>query len=268
MVNMTDFICPICKNKLIGEKTLKCENNHCFDRARSGYVNLLSGKGGNHGDPKEMVAARKNFLDRGYYMPLAKALAASAAECTPACGKVLDCGCGECYYTEAVAAALPKAGMLGIDVSKDAVAMGAKRLPEAELAVASVYAIPVDDHSIDTVLSVFAPAALEEFKRVLTPAGHLVMVIGGRDHLWSLKKAVYETPYKNEVADYDIDGFSLTDRKELKYNIRLEGTEDIKNLFAMTPYYHKTSPKDIAKLEDLTSLDTEIEFEILVYRRS
>ena len=38
------LVCPICKNKLIlmsEEKTYQCENNHNFDRAKQGYVNLL-----------------------------------------------------------------------------------------------------------------------------------------------------------------------------------------------------------------------------------
>ncbi len=264
---MTEFICPICKEPLSGEKSLKCSNNHCFDRAKSGYINLLSGKGGNHGDPKDMVIARKNFLDRGYYKPLADVIAGSALTVTPKDGVLLDCGCGECYYTDIVNAALPDAHIMGIDVSKDAVNYGAKRNRNIDLAVASVYAIPVADISIDTVISIFAPAATEEFARVLKPEGHLIMAIGGENHLWSLKKAVYDIPYKNETADYSIDGFEFVDKKEVKYTIDLQTNEDIKNLFSMTPYYHKTSQADIAKLDNLSSLTTEIEFEILIYKK-
>ena len=40
---MNILICPVCKNELFFEnKTAKCENNHCFDLAKEGYVNLLS----------------------------------------------------------------------------------------------------------------------------------------------------------------------------------------------------------------------------------
>ena len=36
------FICPICKSKLnIVGKAYSCENNHSFDIAKQGYVNLL-----------------------------------------------------------------------------------------------------------------------------------------------------------------------------------------------------------------------------------
>lgn len=35
------LICPVCKKKLIKEnKTFRCENNHSFDCAKQGYVNL------------------------------------------------------------------------------------------------------------------------------------------------------------------------------------------------------------------------------------
>ncbi|MBR4880955.1 MAG: methyltransferase domain-containing protein [Clostridia bacterium] len=264
---MTKFICPICKEPLTGEKSLRCSNNHCFDRAKGGYINLLSGKGGNHGDPKDMILARKNFLDKGYYEPLRNAIADTAADLTQNECTVLDCGCGECYYTQKIKELLPHAHIMGLDVSKDAVNYGCKRSKELDLAVASVYAMPIADSSIDTAVSIFAPCALEEFIRVLKPGGHLVMAIGGENHLWSLKKAVYDTPYKNETSDYLLCGFDFVGKKELKYQIDLNSTEDIKNLFSMTPYYHKTAQSDIAKLDRLTHLNTEIEFEILIYKK-
>ncbi len=264
---MTKFICPICKETLTGERSLKCSNGHCFDRAKSGYINLLSGKGGNHGDPKEMVLARKSFLDKGYYKPLCEIIAKTAAEITPSDGVLLDCGCGECYYTDKIAKLLPEAHVMGIDVSKDAVNYGCKRNKALDLAVASVYAVPMADSFVDTAVSVFAPCATEEFLRVLKPEGHLIMAIGAENHLWSLKKAVYDTPYKNEISDYSMDGFEFIGKKELKYSIELSNAEDIKNLFSMTPYYHKTSQSDIAKLDKLTSLTTEIEFEVLIYKK-
>ena len=265
---MTKFICPICKEPLTGDRSLRCHNNHCFDRAKSGYINLLSGKGGNHGDPKDMVLARKSFLDKGYYEPLRENIADTVRDITDISATVLDCGCGECYYTDRIAELLCHAHVMGIDVSKDAVNYGSKRNKTLDLAVASVYAMPVADESVDTAVSVFAPQATEEFLRVLKPGGHLIMAIGGEDHLWSLKKAVYDTPYKNEPADYALEGFEFVGKKELKYNIDLSSTEDIKNLFSMTPYYHKTSREDISKLDDLDSLTTEIEFEVLIYKKT
>ena len=67
---MLDLLCPVCGGRLAREKKVwRCENHHCFDVARSGYVNLLppSASGKRHGDDKRMVAARTAFLSRGYY---------------------------------------------------------------------------------------------------------------------------------------------------------------------------------------------------------
>ena len=66
---MPELICPVCGAPLQREeKICRCERRHCFDLARSGYVNLLppSPAGKRHGDDKRMVAARTAFLSRGY----------------------------------------------------------------------------------------------------------------------------------------------------------------------------------------------------------
>ena len=70
------FICPICAKELVRkEKSFLCENSHCFDISKYGYVNLLTtgGKKG-HGDDKLMVNARHDFLNKGYYEHLREAV--------------------------------------------------------------------------------------------------------------------------------------------------------------------------------------------------
>ena len=55
-------ICPVCKEKLAREnKTYKCINNHCFDMAKQGYLNLLLSNQKHSktpGDDKEMASMR------------------------------------------------------------------------------------------------------------------------------------------------------------------------------------------------------------------
>ena len=65
----TIYICPKCKAPLaLAERTAKCASGHSYDRAKEGYVNLfLNQKRGAHGDNREMILARRDFLDRGYY---------------------------------------------------------------------------------------------------------------------------------------------------------------------------------------------------------
>lgn len=72
--NMLNFCCPVCKEELkLDGRTYRCINNHCFDCAKQGYVNLLQSnksKSKRHGDDKLMIEARTEFLNTDSYKPL------------------------------------------------------------------------------------------------------------------------------------------------------------------------------------------------------
>ena len=107
----TPWRCPLCGGALQGENDLKCEKGHCFDRAREGYWHLLpvqSMRTKAPGDSKEMVAARRAFLNAGYYGIFGQALGelclahgVPAAKDAPL--HLLDAGCGEGWYDRCIA---------------------------------------------------------------------------------------------------------------------------------------------------------------------
>lgn len=272
---MFGLICPVCSRPLDNAENIKvyrCENNHCFDKARQGYVNLLQSqqsKSKRHGDDKIMIKARTDFLDKGYYAPLSDEMCRLIAKHSETNPRIVDAGCGDCYYTARLESSLAdkNPSIIGIDISKDAVIAASKRSKGIRLAIASVFAIPVADGSSDVVLNVFSPFAPDEYRRILDKNGILVRVVPMENHLFSLKRAVYDTPYKNPAEEKEIDGFSLIESRELRYSITLDNNIDIQNLFKMTPYYYKTSAADQKKLDSLNALTTEVEFEILVYRK-
>ncbi|MCM1299200.1 MAG: methyltransferase domain-containing protein [Firmicutes bacterium] len=270
---MTDkFICPVCGSALsLSVNTLRCENNHCFDVSKSGYVNLLT-KGGKkgHGDDKLMVRARRNFLQKDYYGHLKNAVCGEAEKYLGKGCFLLDSGCGEGYYTSGLYGVLSRkqgGGIYGADVSKEALKIAAKACPEASFAVASAYRLPFSEKSFDLITSLFAPLASEEFHRVLKDNGIFITVIPLENHLWELKKAVYDTPYKNKPENTDLKGFELISSCEVKKEIGLSCNEDIKNLFMMTPYYYKTSQRDQQKLNNMETLTVKTEFLILTYKK-
>ena len=268
-----DFACPKCKGELVLDgNTKKCLNNHSFDRAKAGYYNLLLGvKGGTHGDNAEMVEARRDFLSRGHYEPLADRLASLVAELTLAHGTVLDAGCGEGYYTDKVERTLSErdgvSNVLGYDISRDAVKFAAKRNRNLSLAVATSYDMPLADGSVDTVFNAFSPLAISEVARVLKAGGRFVMVYPGADHLFGLKSVIYKTPYKNEPEATEIDGFRLLSHEVLSYRITLDTPEAIRSLFMMTPYAYRTSREDRQRVLSLSEVSTEVEFIIDVYEK-
>ena len=272
---MSNFICPVCgKGLTMTPKSLVCKNNHNFDTAKSGYTNLLLSqtvKTKNHGDDKLMVRSRQAFLDKGYYKPLLDLIYESVKRHAFTGVRILDAGCGECWYTANVYEYLvghkitPQ--MFAADISKDALAAGAKRNKEIELAVASVFHLPVQDESCDMLFSFFAPFGVDEFGRVLKDGGILIRAIPLERHLWSLKTAVYDEPYENELDDLEQAGFDLIEKQAIRQTIHLPCNQDIINVFTMTPYYYKTSAQDQQKLQALQELDTEVEFGLLVYKK-
>ena len=106
-----------------------------------------------------------------------------AAVAPLAAGKrVLDAACGEGYGSHLLAQ--EAAHVTGVDVSAEAVAHARERYARAnhEFAAASVTALPLPDASVDLVVSfetvehlAAQEAMLAEFRRVLTPAGALVI---------------------------------------------------------------------------------------------
>lgn len=268
------FICPKCSEKLnINEQgTAVCPCGHTYDRSRFGYYNLLlSNAGGNHGDNREMIDARRAFLDTGAYLPLANKVAELAYESISDGGVLLDIGCGEGYYTSLIMTRLSDGGKsvstLGFDISKDACRYSMKRCVGAEIAVASAYKMPVADGSVDLAVNIFSPLAADETHRVLRSGGRFIMAIPDENHLFGLKKLLYKTPYKNRVADTALAGFSLLRTERVAYTLTLDSAEQIKSLFMMTPYAYRTPHEAKERLLSVGRLETEIEFLVFVYER-
>lgn len=267
---MSVFICPVCKGTL--EKTAgayRCGNNHSFDVSKYGYVNLLMSQQSaskRHGDDKLMVLARRDFLGKGFYKKLCDAICCSVSSGLANNSVIADVGCGEGYYSQAVCEATG-AQLCGIDISKDALRYAARSMKGSEFAVASAFDLPFSDNSIDCVLNVFAPSAYEEFYRILKDNGLLIKAVPLEEHLWELKCVLYEKPYKNKPEIRNEALFELVSVEELKYEIMLESSEDILNLFKMTPYYYKTSRQDAERLMNKQSLSTTVHFGVEVYRK-
>ena len=110
------------------------------------------------GDSKEMVAARRLFLDSGAYSGLRDKLCECAVKYAagfPEPVTLRDCGCGEGYYTSAMGA-VPGVDAYGFDLGKEMVRLAAKR-GDATYFVANMKDIPVADGAFDILTEVIAP---------------------------------------------------------------------------------------------------------------
>ncbi len=267
--------CPICKEEMqyenIGSGVLSCkgQKRHAYDFASGGYVNLAPPTQSNGGDSKPAVRARTAFLDTGSYAPVAQKACELLKKFIPQGSFVVDAGCGEGYYSNAIAD--EGYSVAGFDLSKFATDVAAKRAKRAGnqnafFGVASVFSLPLADGSCDALVNIFAPCAEDEYGRVLKSGGFLIVVHAGEEHLLGLKRVIYTEAHKNESRADLPQNMLLVNESELKYNITVNGNENIKNLFAMTPYYWKTSPSDVEKLNSVDTLKTEVHMIFSIYK--
>lgn len=268
------YLCPICAQPLQQqEKSFCCDKRHQFDQAKEGYVNLLpvqkkSSK--NPGDNKEMMQARREFLDQGFYQPLSDRVNQIAQNAlgeltTP---HILDLGCGEGYYTNRLANSLNsvKYQCYGLDISKSAIRYAAKRYKNIRFCVASAYDTPFADASLDLITRIYAPSQNSELKRLIKPGGHLLTVTPASNHLFELKQKIYQNPEKHSMTPELIEGFELIRQERLTEMLCLSDATDCRNLLEMTPFAWKMSDEQKAELCS-TVLKLTLDFNINLYKR-
>ena len=264
------LLCPVCNGELNKvDRQFVCPNNHSFDIARQGHVNLLvvqQKHSKNPGDTREQVLSRREFLEEGHYAPICNALIDAARELN-IIGPILDVGCGEGYYSARLADAL-NAELTGLDISKEAVRCAAAKYKGKLWMCATAAHIPVADASAQLVTSLFALTLPEEFARVLQPGGYYFQVLAAEDHLLDLKSIIYEELHHNEKDTVpDLPGFELVRSVPIRFDFTVEG-QQVRNLFSMTPHVFrigKTGAERLARTEKLSDTASCV---LNVYRRT
>jgi 23S rRNA (guanine745-N1)-methyltransferase len=109
--------------------------------------------------------------------------------------------------------------------------------------------------------------ALEETSRVLKKNACFIVVYPDRNHLFGLKRMIYDTPYKNEPEDTHLSGFEQLYEERVAYTITVEGRDRASALFMMTPYAYRTGRAERERALALDSVTTEVEFCINVYKK-
>lgn len=244
----------------------RCASGHCFDIARQGYTHLLpvqNMRSRNPGDSKEMIEARRSFLNAGFYQPIAAALNDAVLADLPADASCVDAGCGEGYYMRQLASAMGSEQcihMLGLDISKPAIIAAAKQDKQPNWVVASNARLPILSGSIDRVICMFGFPVYSEFARVLKPNGQLLMVDSGPGHLRELREIIYPV-VKTESTEPvpDPDGFKLLSSEAVNYKLTLSSAEQIAELLAMTPHLFRASAEGKVRVAALTSLSLSVD---------
>ena len=264
-----NLICPVCCKKLnLDGKRLVCENHHAFDMARQGYVNLLTVQqkhSKNPGDTREQVLSRREFLEAGFYAPIAQALI-QAAQKRGICGQILDVGCGEGYYAAQLAKALDSP-LLGLDISKEAVRCAAAKYKGHQWLCATAAHIPVEGESVTLLTSLFALTLPEEYARVLRQDGWYFQVLAQEDHLLNLKSIIYDQlHHKQKDTVPTLPGFALEASIPIRFTFTVEG-QQVQNLLAMTPHVFRIGKEGAMRLAQTTALTDTASCMLNIYRR-
>ena len=276
------LVCPVCKNSLIiksKEKIYQCTNNHNFDIAKQGYVNLLINnqkKSKLPGDSKEMVQARANFLSKGYYETLSSKINECVIKQLAALNSnvynILDVGCGNGYYTNKLMTSTQErnisAHYFGLDISKEAVKCASASNKLITWMVANSFYLPFKENSFHCILSVFSPVKIAECTRVMKKNGIFIRVLPGINHLIQIRNIIYDTVILNEDKDPvdAYEGLKLIELSTVCFDISID-KEDILSLVQMTPHYWKTSQLDKEPLNDVEMLTVTIDMQILIYEK-
>ena len=283
-MNVTPFpslSCPLDAAPLQSTGTTwRCPAGHSFDVAAQGYTNLLpvqNKRSRDPGDSKEMVAARRRFLNSGAYAPIAAAASRAALAELPTSGSVtgLDAGCGEGYYLRQLAEAAAQRNekrtlaLLGLDISKWAILAAAKQDKRVRWVVGSNANLPVPAGTLDRVLCLFGFPVYSEFARVLKAGGVLLQVDAGPDHLRELREIIYPAlKADRHTAAVMPDGFMPCSTETVRYRLDLVGQAQIADLLAMTPHLYRASAEGRARAAALTALTVTVDVRLVRFQRT
>ena len=264
------YRCPLCQLPLaLTDRTYRCENNHCFDQAKEGYVNLLPVQHKHSkapGDNKNMVDARRAFLDKGYYLPLINRIAAIYDKYGEKKAPLFDAGCGEGFYTHQHKTNTNS--VYGIDIAKTAVKIAAKRYKDCFFAVGTLSQLPFEDNFFGWIYSIYAPILEQEFSRVLKADGYLLTVTPAQNHLLELKSQIYRDVKEHDTSRSPVERMALIKEERLNYVMRFDNGQDITNLLAMTPFAFKATTALLEELKNKTSFTCQADFLIRLYKNS
>jgi 23S rRNA (guanine745-N1)-methyltransferase len=287
ITNAFNLACPIDGNRL--EKTdtqYVCGNGHTFDIARQGYVNLLPvqhKRSKQPGDSKTMVMARTRFLDTGIYRAIASKLTETVSALIiddksmhdkDYC--ILDAGCGEGYYFDALSDNLKQEKgtnnltFIGLDISKDAIAQATKRNKNISWVVGTNRQPPVEGESVDIIICLFGFLSAEGFTKALKPGGIIILVDPGLNHLEELREIIYpevRKQPKKESSQKEISGFSLLSSEPLQFKTKISSNEIINQLLVMTPHFYRASKTGREKACALSELELTVDVIFNVFKK-
>ena len=253
----------------IDDRRAVCPRNHSYDRARSGYWNLLQPqdrKSKIPGDPKSAVEARRRFVDRGHVDALHQALVDVLRPI--GARTLLDVGCGEGFHLGGFRRDLGVEAH-GTDLSLPAIEHAAKRHRDCTFAVANADRfVPYESNSIDALTSITARMTPDEFHRVLSPDGVAMIVIPAPDDLIELRAAVLGAGEERDRVERTVstfaDHFELVRHERFRMRLTLD-RDSIHDVLSSS--YRGLRTREQERLARLEAMEITSSRDILLFKR-
>jgi 23S rRNA (guanine745-N1)-methyltransferase len=180
---------------------------------------------------------------------------------------VLDAGCGEGYYLNALCSRFGFDGW-GVDISQPAIDAAAHAYSTARWLVANAdRAMPFADGSFDLITSITARKNPGEFRRLLAPGGHLLVAVAHENDQKELRGALFGELPDSDRAGATVDLFAplfeLEDERVVSSTAVLDphGLKDL-----LTGSYRGERFSAQAALAELTTLEVTLAYRLLSFK--
>lgn len=264
--------CPLCHEAVeVRElKSIVCTNNHTFDFAKQGYVNLLQKPVNTQYDDTLFEARQKIICSAELYAPIHQKIAGLIGNELTEDALLFDAGSGEGSHLEKIMNEVNdnKLAGIGLDISKEGVIMAAKNYDAPVWVVGDLANPPLADQSCKFILNFLSPANYSEFKRILTEDGIIIKVLPGSGYLKELRTELFsntsESEYKNnDTLELMKRNVKVVTEERVTYTKKLDAAS-LKHLISMTPLGWHADTEQIDTFTSAKDKEITIDMHIII----
>lgn len=255
--------CPVCGGDMVrvGDD-FACEARHRVNVNRKGCLNVLSTPVDSCYDA-ELFQARRRVFAAGCYQAVADALEAMLP---PGTHRLLDAGCGDGWYLNALLEKHEDWQGAGVDISRDAILQATDQPCTALWCVGDLRKLPFRNGAFTVILDVLTPANYEEFRRVLATDGLLLKVYPGSEYLREIRAARGMEPYaEGQVEAYLREKANMVEERRVTVSHPVT-TELWRDFVWMTPLNQDLSAEEKEELAQRPAETVTVDLHIAAVR--
>lgn len=256
--------CPICHNAVtVTGNQMLCQDNHTFDLAKQGYLNLFMGhKEEQYNqalfDSRYELMKQSKFYE-GLYKQIKQILLENNFQSPNSF--IIDLGTGEGTHLSLVTEALSQSNSLGLDIEKAGIQTAAKHYTNALWMVADLGNIPLKNQTLDGAFTILTPSNYEEVNRVLNEKGWFLKIIPGTEYLKELREIVLPEEKVPHLPIPSIERFEehfhMVQQSEFRNTYSLN-EKDRENLLKMTPLMWNATEEQLIQANKLKKVTIDL----------